>query len=225
MAVEFILGRSGQGKSGYCIDSIAGALAADTGDRPLLLLVPEQATYQAEEAILCDEKITGYSRLKVVSFDRLKFMLLGGGAASNTISRLGQQMIVYKILCANRDRLKIFGRSLRGTGEAEKLTATIIELHEYEKSSAEVYELARTLSKNESGGLAALKFADIALVYEQYEKFLKDNDSLFVNPDAQLSKAKEAVCGADFIKGAELWVDGFASFTVQQKQLLASSVE
>ena len=55
MAVRFILGRSGTGKTHHCVKAIVEALsqparAADNG--PLVLLVPEQATYQASEAIL-----------------------------------------------------------------------------------------------------------------------------------------------------------------------------
>jgi ATP-dependent helicase/nuclease subunit B len=50
-AVQFILGRSGTGKSRWCIDAVCDALA-DGGGEPLILLVPEQATYQVERSIL-----------------------------------------------------------------------------------------------------------------------------------------------------------------------------
>ena len=70
MAVQFILGRSGSGKTTYCIKAIVEALA-EPSERQLILLVPEQATYQAERAILADNKVAGYNRLSVLSFDRL----------------------------------------------------------------------------------------------------------------------------------------------------------
>ena len=47
MAVQFILGRSGTGKTSYCIGQIIEALLAP-GEEPLILLVPEQASYQAK---------------------------------------------------------------------------------------------------------------------------------------------------------------------------------
>ena len=43
MAVQFILGRSGTGKTSYCIKAIVNALA-EPGEQRLILLVPEQAT-------------------------------------------------------------------------------------------------------------------------------------------------------------------------------------
>jgi ATP-dependent helicase/nuclease subunit B len=72
MAVQFILGRSGTGKTSYCIRAILDALLEPGNNQPLILLVPEQATYQAERAILADRRIGGYNNLSVLSFDRLQ---------------------------------------------------------------------------------------------------------------------------------------------------------
>ena len=51
MAVRFIIGRSGTGKTHHCVKAIVEALS-QANNQPLVLLVPEQATYQASEAIL-----------------------------------------------------------------------------------------------------------------------------------------------------------------------------
>ena len=111
MAVQFILGRSGTGKTSYCIKAIVNALLELADEQSLILLVPEQATYQAERAILSDKRISGYQRLNVLSFDRLQFMLLGKNTARPALSRIGRQMIVQRILHDNKDRLHIFGPS------------------------------------------------------------------------------------------------------------------
>ncbi len=55
MAVRFILGRSGTGKTHHCVKAIVEALSQPDRSRPIMvLLVPEQATYQASEAILSE---------------------------------------------------------------------------------------------------------------------------------------------------------------------------
>ena len=110
MAVQFVLGRSGSGKTTYCINAIVEALA-ESADQQLILLVPEQATYQAERAILADPRIAGYSKLNVLSFDRLQFLLSGKNSARAVLSRIGRQMIVHRILRDNKGRLKIFESS------------------------------------------------------------------------------------------------------------------
>ncbi|RKY23303.1 MAG: hypothetical protein DRP62_06190 [Planctomycetota bacterium] len=66
--------------------------------------------------------------------------------------------------------------------------------------------------------LAGLKFADVGLVFAEY---LKSIEGRFLDPDVQLNLARKAVAEADFIKGAKLWVDGFASFTASELALLA----
>ena len=98
MAVEFILGTSGSGKTTRCISSIIDELTDNTSDAPLVLLTPEQATYQAERTILTSGRICGFSRLKVLSFNRLEFLLSSGGADGKDISRLGKEMVVHKLL-------------------------------------------------------------------------------------------------------------------------------
>ena len=53
MAVQLVLGRSGTGKTSYCIKAIVNALleSGEPAAGGLIFLVPEQATYQAERAI------------------------------------------------------------------------------------------------------------------------------------------------------------------------------
>ena len=122
MAVQFILGRSGTGKTSYCIKAIADALAKADEGQPLILLVPEQATYQAERAILADKRIAGYNRLNVLSFDRLQFLLLGKNTARPALSRIGRQMIIHRILRDNIDaflNLRYLGGHAEGVSEYE----------------------------------------------------------------------------------------------------------
>ncbi len=158
MAVQFVLGRSGTGKTSYCVRSIADALL-EPSDQPLLFLVPEQATYQAERAILSDPRIKGYNRLHILSFDRLQFLLLGKSMARPSISRIGRQMIVHKILRDNLDKLQIFGASALLPGFAREMASTITELHQYAKSDEDIEGLLEYLQKGgrrtEDGGRPA----------------------------------------------------------------------
>lgn len=239
MAVQFVLGRSGTGKTSYCVRAIADALL-EPSEQPLLFLVPEQATYQAERAILSDKRIPGYHRLRILSFDRLQFQLLGKSTARPAISRIGRQMVIHKILRDNLGKLQIFGSSALLPGFAREMASTITELHQYAKNADDIEGLLKHLESRESSEvsslkfevsslptshftpktanrLSALKFADISLVFGRYSEALQDK---FIDPDAQITSACKAVAKADFIKGARLWVDGFASFTGGEMALL-----
>ena len=217
MAVQFILGRSGTGKTSYCVRAIVNALLESADNQPLLFLVPEQATYQAERAILADKRIVGYNRLNILSFDRLQFLLLGKHTARPAISRIGQQMIIHRILRDNAERLKVFNLSANWPGFSRQLTQTIVELHQYAKTVDDIDCLLSELGKDERNNLAVLKFADIGLILQEYLKFIEGR---FIDPDVQLTRACRAVPIANFVKGALIWVDGFAGFTISELTVL-----
>jgi ATP-dependent helicase/nuclease subunit B len=217
MAVQFILGRSGTGKTRCCIRAIVDALTEQSKQR-LILLVPEQATYQAERAILADERTAGYNRLHVLSFDRLQFMLLGKNTAMLRLSRIGRQMIVHRILCNNQDKLQIFKTESTLSGLSRQMAGMITELHQYAKTPEDVERLLSNLAKDERQHLTLLKFADIGLIFKEYLKFIEAD---FIDPDAQLMRACRAVSKSGLAKGARLWVDGFAGFTTAEFAILA----
>ena len=217
MAVQFILGRSGTGKTRCCLRAIVDALL-EQSEQQLILLVPEQATYQAERAILADERIAGYNRLHVLSFDRLQFLLLGKNTAMPKLSRIGRQMIVHRILRDNQSELQLFGVETAWSGLSRQIAQTITELHQYSKTPDDVDQLLSKLAKDERHRLAFLKFTDIGLVFREYLKFIESD---FLDPDAQLMRACGAVSAANLTKGAKLWVDGFAGFTTAEFAILA----
>ena len=217
MAVRFILGRSGTGKTRYCIRAVVEALQ-EPGDQPLILLVPEQATYQVERAILSDERIAGYNRLHVLSFDRLQFLLMGKNTAKHSLSRIGQQMVVQRMLRENANRLKLFGATSSPPGLSRQVAQTIAELHQYAKTPDDIQQLLSGLAKDEQNHLAILKFADIGLIFQAYRAFIEDD---FLDPDAKLLRACRAVAASDLTNGARLWVDGFAGFTTAELSILA----
>jgi ATP-dependent helicase/nuclease subunit B len=218
MSVQFILGRSGTGKTSFCIKGIVNALLEADDGHPLILLVPEQATYQAERAILADKRIAGYNRLHVLSFDRLQFLLSGKHTTGPALSRIGRQMIVHRILRDNKSKLKVFGSSATWPGLGRQMAKIITELHQYAKTPDDIDQLLSELAKDEHNNLAALKFADIGLILKEYLEFIEGR---FIDPDIQLNRACRAVAEAAFVKGAKLWVDGFAGFTTAELAILA----
>ncbi len=218
MAVGFILGRSGTGKSRFCIDSIVKALADPADTRQLILLVPEQATFQAERAILSGKTVAGYgSRLTVLSFDRLEFLLLGRNTAKTSISRLGRQMLIQRLLREHQGRLRVFDRCVNQPGLSRAMAETIAQLHQCDKGPDDVERLVEQMQNSKGDSLTALKFADVGLVLKEYLAFIEDK---FLDPDVQLRLVRSAAAQAEWLKGAMVWVDGFAGFTTAQLAVL-----
>ena len=251
--IQFILGRSGTGKTQRCIDEICQALITPIGSPPakreypdlsgearrakteggrglqgassLVLLVPEQATYQAERAILSHPEIKGFSRLHVLSFNRLQFRLQGGRGGMAEISRTGKQMILHKILLELSDRLTLYKGDVQRMGLAAKLSDLLTELQHADCTPKQIRALADALAAKPGQELAAAKWADIAAVFEAYEAFFASAESRFKNPDVELTHAKKMVASAPFLRGARLWVDGFSGFSVQERDLLVEMLK
>ncbi|HMO64754.1 MAG TPA: hypothetical protein PKE47_05965, partial [Verrucomicrobiota bacterium] len=71
MQARFLLGPAGSGKTWRCLAEIRAALAAAPAGPPLLLLAPKQATFQLERQMLEAGGLAGWSRLAILSFERL----------------------------------------------------------------------------------------------------------------------------------------------------------
>jgi ATP-dependent helicase/nuclease subunit B len=141
--------------------------------QPLLYLVPEQATYQASEAILSDMRITGYNRLHVLSFDRLVYLVLGKNIARPAISRLGRAMVIQRILRECAGKLSVFADSARMPGLGQRLADTITQLQQYANTPEDIKNLVQNLRKQQGDTIAAAKFADLGIVFEEYLKFIE----------------------------------------------------
>ena len=217
MAVRFILGRSGSGKTSYCIKAVVESLLDPASTCPLILLVPEQASFQAERAIFTDKRISGYNRLHVLSFDRLQFLLSGKNTARPELSRVGRIMAIHKILRENSKNLRLFGNSCLKVGLAAQMAQTITELQQYTEAPEQIDQFLEDLQKNNPNSLSTIKFADIDLIRKQYIKFIEGK---FIDPDIQLNQLRQTVSQADFVKDAALWVDGFAGFTASELAIL-----
>jgi ATP-dependent helicase/nuclease subunit B len=213
MAVQFLLGRSGTGKTYQCLSAIRSELQ-QKDSAPLIYLVPEQATFQAERAILASDGMEGYSRLSILSFDRLHYQLLGRNTARTHLSTLGRQMVVQKILRDCVDDLKVYKASALCPGFARQLAALIEELHRFDHAPEDVEQF---LNKTDEGALGRWKFADIKRVYEAYLAYI---DGRFVDPTRQFNEARSVVAKSEFFRGAQVWVDGFAGFTTSELLML-----
>ncbi len=217
MAVQFILGRSGSGKTSLCINSIIRALAKSPSARPLVILVPEQATYQIERAILNNKNIPGYSRLCVLSFRSLMRKLLGRDTGGPEVSGIGREMIIHKILRDKGEQLEIFSDTTSKPGLAGRLAETIVEMGQCQSSPADIKKTVQHFE--DPASITAKKLADISVIFEEYNRFIEGK---FADPQKQLAKALGKVAGADFLKDAELWIDGFSGFTALQLKLLTA---
>lgn len=213
MGLRFVFGRAGTGKSTLCLEEIRRELRLKPWGAPLILLVPEQATYQMEVTLANTPDLGGSLRAQVLSFRRLGWRVFSetGGGQKVLIGAIGKRMLLRRILIKHRLHLKAFARSATRPGMADLLAQAIGEFKTYRITPDDLRKVKNTK------GILFDKLQDLALIYEEFHEAL----GLGVrDPDDELSVLAEKIPYAPLIKGAQVWVDGFTGFTPQELEVL-----
>lgn len=222
MPLTLILGAAGSGKTEACYQGIREALAAPHGRRPLILLVPEQATHQTERAVL--ERIGPSWRLQVLSFMRLAFRAFqeAGGAARPPITELGRKMVLRSILQRRREELAYFGPLADRPGLLDHLSRTLRECRAYEMSPQDLLEAADAIGQGRPRLALPTKLRDLARIMTDLEAHLEGR---YTDPDQTLTRLASRLPGTRLARGARVWVDGFSGFTPQEYGVLGALLE
>ena len=212
MSLRLLTGRSGSGKTRYILDEIRARLEEDPGGSPLLLIVPEQATFQMEQALADTPGLGGWMRAQVLSFRRLAYRVMQetGGCAVVAIGENGKAMLVRRALVAHRDRLRLFRGDTPGL--AGKLNELLTEWKRYGVSPRQLETTAEAFAAQERSGDAVLadKLRDLALVYGETECQLAGR---WQDGEDMLGRLAAGIPHSAALDGAEVWLDGFHGFT------------
>lgn len=227
MPVQFILGRAGAGKTRACLEAVRSRLRSDPIDGPrLILLVPEQASLQMEQAIVAPDDIGAAHRAEVLSFRRLaRRMMESGGAARRAVSESSRAMIVRHLLQRHRRSLRYYRSTTRLVGLARRLGDALGELIRegvrpndmlVPDASGDADPRSTRTPEPESTSRAA-KLHDLAMIHAAYEEFL---GATRLDASHNLSIAAELIPRCAWLNDSELWVDGFASMSGQERHVL-----
>ncbi|SMB97882.1 DNA helicase/exodeoxyribonuclease V, subunit B [Thermanaeromonas toyohensis ToBE] len=220
MSLHFILGRAGSGKTRYCLQEIRKELLAAPQGPAIILLVPEQATFQMEKALVNLPGLQGSIRCQVLSFQRLAWRVSQevGGAARPSLSDLAKHMLLRRLLKRRAKHLKILHLGAwHQPGFIHELASTLKEFKYYCLSPSKLREAAASLDLKGTHELLAVKLHDLALIWEDMEKTLEGNTHF---AEDYLEILASNLLKAPSLKEAEIWLDGFSSFTPQEYKVL-----
>lgn len=229
MHVRFLLGPAGSGKTYRCLAEARRALAESPAGPLLLLIAPKQTTYQLERQLLAGPSVAGYTRLHILSFERLAAFIFDrlGLPSPKLLDEEGRLMVLRGLLARKRHQLKLFRASARLTGFAQQLSLVLRELQRHQLTPESLAQVAQHVHEVE--GLA-FKLQDLASLLRDYLDWLKahnlqDSDCLLANAAEALGPEHNAERGHPCLPGPlpidQLWVDGFAEWSPQELDLLA----
>ncbi len=217
--LKLVLGRSGSGKTTYLRELVRSSLR-EKPDRPVFLIVPEQASFENERAMLELLGAEDAQRVRVLSFSRLAdeaFRLYGGGAGRR-LDDGGRSIFMSLALSAVGDRLDFYRRSA-ASGE---LVSLMLAISSELKLCAVAPESLTSAAGRLPEGALRRKLREVSLILSAYDAMVAQS---YLDPLDDLTRALPLLRENGFFRGSVAAVDSFTAFTVQEYAVLRVLLE
>ncbi|MFY9297077.1 MAG: helicase-exonuclease AddAB subunit AddB [Caldicoprobacterales bacterium] len=218
MSLRIIYGRAGCGKSHFCMQEIRNRLEDKKADQvkgPLILLVPEQYSMQAEKDLVQIAPRGGAIDAQVLSFRRMAYRVFAevGGFTRRHINPSGKAMLLYRIIEELREHLNFFHRASAQSGFVNTISELISELKRY-NITPDMLENLHTSIEDET---LKEKIKEIGIIYRRFEELVHQR---YIDADDDLTLLAEKLAESTQFDGAEIWIDEFSGFTPQEYRVI-----
>ena len=221
MEFNAYIGRAGTGKSHRMISEIKAKMAASPLGDPIILIAPTQSTFQLEQAFINDPTLYGSLRTEVLHFERLSHRIFQevGGLTETRLSKSALEMMIYDLLQQHQQELKRYRSQVKYYGLSEKLRDQIQDLKRYDVSAE---QLQAYIAENELSTRTRHKLQDIAHIYQALENRMAGT---YVTPEDSLSRFIDMIPSSEWLKRAEIYIDGFHNFSTLEYQMIEALVK
>lgn len=224
MRLNIVTGQAGTGKTHFLLSEMAGQSAQMPIGSPLILLVPEQASFHAEWALLNHFSITGSLRIQVCGFRKLFHLVAKEQdlVLKPWLNDLGKSMVLRKIINRHQQDFQVFRKAARYQGFVDHLRLMMDELARYGVTEGQLSDAEERINAVGKNQLTAEKLADISLVYGEYRDLLQEN---YCDETGLLRVLAEAVEKSDFLAEADIYLDGFTDFDPAQIRVVQALIK
>ena len=215
MALKFILGNSGSGKTEYMYEQVVKAAEANVKQN-YLVVVPEQFTMQTQRKLVDLSTNHAIMNIDVLSFQRLAYRIFDelGKTDIRILEETGKNLVLRKIAQEQEDKLTVLRGNMHRMGYIGEVKSFISELMQYNISPAQLDEVIKT------GGFAtslSSKLQDLSVIYQAFEEYLKGN---YITQEELLHVLIQLAGESKILKDSVLVLDEFTGFTPVQVELL-----
>lgn len=214
MALQFIMGGSGAGKTRFLYENLIREAEARP-DQQFLVIVPEQFTMQAQKEIVTLHPRRGTMNIDVVSFERLAYRVFEELAVVNpaVLDDMGKSMILRKVTALKGREMGVFRGHLGQTGFIGQLKSMLSELYQYGVSSERLEEM----ESQAPNPLLRAKLKDLAAVYRGFQEYIEEK---FITAEEILGELCRVFPRSEKMRDSIVVLDGYTGFTPVQYRLL-----
>ena len=215
MALQFVLGGSGSGKSTYVFEKIIERSMQEE-DKNFLILVPDQFTMQTQMEFVNRHPRGGILNIDVLSFSRLahRIMQETGGNQEPVLDDTGKSLVLRKVAEELKEEVPVLGGNLKKLGYIHEVKSAISEFMQY-GVDYEKYEKMLEYAEKRGGLYGKLK--DLGVLYRGFGQYIKDKyittEEIYDRLAGQLDKSA-------IIRNSVIVMDGFTGFTPVQNRVI-----
>lgn len=220
MALQFIFGGAGAGKSYYIYNNIIQQ-SIENPQKQYLILVPEQFTMQTQKELVTMHPRKGICNIDVLSFERLAFRVLTemGESQRVLLEETGKSMVLRRVAQEKKKELKILGAKMDKQGYISQMKSMVSELRQYEISAEDLEDILENLASSPE---LYYKLQDIKTLYQGFFDYLEGS---FITQEEVLDAMGRVAPQSKKLKDSVLVLDGYTGFTPIQLQLLETLLE
>ena len=215
MALQFILGASGTGKTTYLYDTVT-KLAANNPDTTYYFVVPEQFTLATQKELVLQNPVGGIFNIDVLSLARLAHKVFEelGKEQRTVLKDIGKSMVIKRVLSECRENLSLFGANAGQTGFVEEAKSLLSELFQYGIGVAELTEM---MEENKDNELLYKKLSDVLVLMQKFNELLGEQ---YMTSEGIYDALADCIEDSRYLKNCVIVLEGFTGFTPSQYALL-----
>lgn len=211
--LQFIFGRAGFGKT-FKIQEIIKEKLAKNVDK-LMLIVPEQSSFDTEKSILNLFGAQAATRVQVVTFTRLLDLVAReiGGVSGKKLNKSDRNLLMSLAIDEVRDELNVYAGQTDRIEFVEMMVSALSEFKMCNVTQNSILEISQEVKEPLLRG----KLQETARIFERYEALLQGT---YLDPLDDLTRLAQNLSYHDFFRGYTVFIDGFEGFTMQQISIL-----
>ncbi|MDD2979483.1 MAG: helicase-exonuclease AddAB subunit AddB [Hespellia sp.] len=215
MALQFIFGNSGSGKS-YTLYRQIIDQAEENPNLNYLVIVPEQFTMQTQRDLVMAHPKHGIMNIDVLSFGRMAHRIFEevGADTRTVLDDEGKNLILRKIAGRYEENLKVLKGNLKKQGYISEVKSVISEFTQYDIG---LTEIDRLLEDMEPSSYLSSKLQDIRMIYEGFYEYLAEK---YITKEELLDQLCQVAGRSRILSSSVVVFDGFTGFTPVQVRLL-----
>lgn len=215
MALKFILGNSGSGKTEYMYEQVV-KLAEANPKQNYLVVVPEQFTMQTQRKLVDLSTNHAIMNIDVLSFQRLAYRIFDelGKTDIKILEETGKNLVLRKIAQENEEKLTVLKANMHRMGYIGEVKSFISELMQYNISPSQLEECIQEEKFPKS---LTSKLQDISVMYQGFSEYLEGN---YITQEELLHVLIRLADESQILKESVLVLDEFTGFTPVQVELL-----